>query len=112
MATIRGKRPYGGLHAQIVHLKFLKENNGARRNPPLATDPGIEGWDASRLKVGNVARYDSHAVYKRRRSDQPITDRARVWYMEPCATLRNSHVDGQNATGEGGQDVSVQPRSK
>lgn len=51
-------------------------------------------------------------MYKRRRSDKPVTDRTKVWHMKSCATQCNSDIDSQDAAIEGGQDVAVQPFPK
>ena len=73
-------------------------------------DPWVECQNTGWLKISHVARHDGHAVHKRRRSDQAITNRARVRYMESCAALSDSTINDQNATIEGWDDMPIQPR--
>ena len=60
---------------------------------PSWTGRWVEGRHTGRLEVGHVAGDDNHAVYTRRRGDQPVTYGARTWHMESalrCATTEST----------------------
>lgn len=74
--------------------------------------PRVEDRDTGGLEISHVARDHGHAMYQRRRRDKPVTNRARVRHMEPCAAFGDSGIDREDAAAEGGQDPIVQPRPK
>ena len=60
--------------------------------------PRVDHCHATRLKIGNVARHDSHGVNQASCRDQRVAFRPRIGDMQPCAALRDSGIDRKNAT--------------
>jgi S-adenosylmethionine:tRNA ribosyltransferase-isomerase len=86
----------------------LLRRQAARR----ASEPGIDDPDSGRFEVAHVAGDDRHPVDERRGGDQRVPKRPRIWNVQRRAALPNGRVHGQDAAGEGRQDMIVQPGSQ
>ena len=98
----------------VPALLFVLSSQAPRRNhfdwcSPL---PRVNYGDPRCLKMTQIPRHNCHSMNERSRCDESIPIRARIWHMKRGTPLSNNGINGQDATGEGRQDVTVDPGSK
>jgi hypothetical protein len=74
--------------------------------------PWIDYAHTDSLKVARIPRHNRQAMHQRSGRDESIAIGTRIWHMESSASLSNSSVNRQNATGECGQNMSVHPSAQ
>jgi hypothetical protein len=74
--------------------------------------PGVDHDDAGALEISDVARHHGQAVDKRRGGDQRVDLVAPVRDMQMRAAGGDGIVDGEDATGEPGADMIVEPGAR
>lgn len=76
--------------------------------PIMAHSPKVEQLDASHLKIRHIAGDQREPMLQGRRTNQPITLRARVWHMQRSAASGHGRIHSQHTTLKRGHDLRVQ----
>ena len=95
--------------AYKIQLTDIQVNRYGVNNQLL---PGVEQLQSHTLKIGCVTRHQNHAMHQRRRRNQGIAFRARIGYVQRCATHRNSRVHRQYSIGKRWQDLGIYPSAQ
>jgi hypothetical protein len=74
--------------------------------------PRVEDTDSRTLKVGHIPGRDGQTVHQGCGCDEGVTIGARVRYVKRRASLGDGGINRKDAAGEGGQHVTIHPRTK